>query len=150
MLYRHGLRESELCRLELNNINLDESKIFIKRLKGGQDFLHPIRGDDLRLIRRYLRDRSKSKGSYLPWFFISEQRNSFCRDSINKLVSLCARKAKFDKRITPHMLRHGCGYALINKGTDVRIVQDYLGHRDIGNTVIYTKLNTKAFNGLWD
>ncbi|SHN93538.1 hypothetical protein BHECKSOX_427 [Bathymodiolus heckerae thiotrophic gill symbiont] len=42
MLYRHGLRESELCNLQLEVINLDEARIFIKRVKNGNDFIHPI------------------------------------------------------------------------------------------------------------
>ena len=54
------------------------------------------------------------------------------------------------RKITPHMLRHGCGYALINKGYDVRVVQDYLGHKDIRNTAIYTRLDDKQFKGLWE
>ena len=54
MLYRHGLRESELCNLRLSQLDLDTSHIFIKRLKGGVDMNHPIPGDELRLIRRYL------------------------------------------------------------------------------------------------
>ena len=55
MLYRHGLRETELCNLQLESINLDEAKIFVKRVKRGNDFMHPIASDELRLIRRYLR-----------------------------------------------------------------------------------------------
>ena len=61
MLYRHGLRESELCEIQLEAINLDEAKIFVKRVKNGNDFMHPIASDELRLIRRYLRLRNEKK-----------------------------------------------------------------------------------------
>ena len=51
MLYRHGLIESELCNnLQLEAINLDEARIFIKRVKNGNDFIHPIASDELRLL----------------------------------------------------------------------------------------------------
>jgi len=149
MLYRHGLRESELCDLQLEAINLDEARIFIKRVKNGNDFIHPIASDELRLLRRYLRLRETKKGQGLPWLFVSEQGTSFCRDSINKMVTASYKRAGL-RKITPHMLRHGCGYALINKGYDVRVVQDYLGHKDIRNTAIYTRLDDKQFKGLWD
>jgi len=87
MLYRHGLRESELCNLQLEAINLDEARIFIKRVKNGNDFIHPIASDELRLLRRYLRLREEKQGQGLPWLFVSEQGTSFCRDSINKIVT---------------------------------------------------------------
>jgi hypothetical protein len=48
------------------------------------------------------------------------------------------------------MLRHACGYALANKGTDTRTIQDYLGHRSIQHTVRYTKLAPGRFNGLFE
>jgi len=80
---------------------------------------------------------------------VSEQGTSFCRDSINKIVTASYKRAGL-RKITPHMLRHGCGYALINKGYDVRVVQDYLGHKDIRNTAIYTRLDGKQFKGMWE
>ena len=52
--------------------------------------------------------------------------------------------------IHPHMLRHGCGYALANRGRDTRLIQDYLGHVDIRNTVIYTRTAARRFEGLWE
>jgi len=63
-------------------------------------------------------------------------------------VSSIAKRGGLD--VHPHMLRHGCGYALANKGRDTRLIQDYLGHVDIGNTVIYTETAPARFEGLWD
>jgi site-specific recombinase XerD len=51
--------------------------------------------------------------------------------------------------VHPHMLRHGCGYKLINDGVDIRTVQQYLGHASINSTVIYTKLDSRRFDGMW-
>ena len=64
MLYRHGLRVSELCHLKLEQVHLEQSTIFIKRFKNGIDGMHPFAGDELRLLRRYLRERE----STLPCF----------------------------------------------------------------------------------
>ena len=55
----------------------------------------------------------------------------------------------FPIQVHPHMLRHGCGYKLANDGVDTRTLQDYLGHRQIANTVRYTELASGRFNGLW-
>ena len=48
-----------------------------------------------------------------------------------------------------HQLRHACGYYFANKGCDLRLIQDYLGDKQIQNTVRYTALNAKRFRGLW-
>ena len=66
MLYRHGLRVSELCLIKLEQLNLDQATVFVKRSKNGIDGMHPIAGDELRLLRRYLRERETE----LPWLFI--------------------------------------------------------------------------------
>ncbi|ECZ4168724.1 tyrosine-type recombinase/integrase, partial [Salmonella enterica] len=51
--------------------------------------------------------------------------------------------------IHPHMLRHACGYALANQGMDTRLIQDYLGHRNIRHTVLYTASNVERFRKVW-
>ena len=149
MLYRHGFRETELCNLRVDYINVDEAKLFIKRLKGSNDCNQPIKGDELRLIKRHLAIRAKKSSRHLPWLFISEQGNQLSRFTVIKAIATCANLAKL-RKITPHMLRHGCGYYLANKGIDVRVIQDYLGHKKIQNTVLYTRLSGKRFERLWD
>lgn len=52
--------------------------------------------------------------------------------------------------VNPHMLRHGCGFALADMGHDTRLIQDYLGHKDIKNTVIYTRTAARRFESIWD
>ena len=149
MLYRHGLRESELCGLKLDFIDFSQANIFIKRLKGSNSFTHPITGDELRLIRRYLKIRNSKSTANLPWLFLSERGNQLSRFTIIKTLETCSEKAGLP-RVNPHMLRHGCGYYLANKGYDLRRIQDYLGHRNVQNTVKYTRLSGKAFEGMWE
>lgn len=151
MLYRHGLRETELCNIKLEQIDLDQGRFHLQRLKDSNSFSHPIDGEELRLIRRYLRFKEGRKGQALPWLFVSDRGNQFCRSTIIKTVATCATNGNItDKTITPHMLRHGCGFYLANKGYDVRVIQDYLGHKNIQNTVIYTQLTGKQFEGMWE
>ncbi len=63
MLYRHGLRASELYNLRLDQLDFEQAKVHIKRLKGSTSFSHPITGDELRLIRRYIRTKVGKQGS---------------------------------------------------------------------------------------
>lgn len=149
LMYRHGLRESELCNLRLSYVDFEQSKIYIKRVKGGIDFVQPVMGDEMRLIKRYMKTRSGKTSLSLPWLIVSEQGNQLSRFTVIKLLETLSKHAGI-RKVNPHMLRHGCGHYLANKGVDIRIIKDYLGHANIQNTVIYTRLTGKQFDGLWD
>jgi len=82
--------------------------------------------------------------------FISERRKRLSRCTVWLMISQVAQAAGLEHlEIHPHMLRHSCGYALVNKGTDIRIIQGYLGHRCISSTVRYTRLDSKRFAKLF-
>ncbi len=144
LMYRHGLRETELCRLTVSVLDMDSARIWVERLKGSLSTHHPIDGDELRAMRRYLRTRD----SQLPWLFVTERRGQFTRQGIYYLVRRIGDCAELGK-VHPHMLRHSCGYALANKGCDLRTIQDYLGHRDPKHTAIYTRTAANRFENLW-
>jgi type 1 fimbriae regulatory protein FimB len=145
--YRHGLRVSELVGLRLDQVRLDEGRIWVKRLKGSLDTDQPMQGDTLRALRVWLRERALMRWHDLPWLFISE-RGSMSRKAVNYLIAEAAKKAGLP-HVHPHMLRHSCGYYLANKGTNTRLIQDYLGHKNIQHTVRYTRIAAKKFEGLW-
>ena len=87
----------------------------------------PVAGDELRAVKRHLATRTNA----LPWLFISERGQPLTRQSVNYLVDAPAARAGLPG-VRPHTLRHSCGFALANKGYDLRLIQDYLGHRDPG------------------
>ncbi|WP_295452908.1 tyrosine-type recombinase/integrase [uncultured Thiodictyon sp.] len=144
LTYRHGLRETELCRLTVAALDLESARLWVERLKGSLSTHHPLDGEELRAIRRYLRIRD----SRLPWLFVSERGGPFTRQGVYYLVRRIGERAWLGK-VHPHMLRHTCGYALANKGHDLRTIQDYLGHRDPKHTAIYTRTAAKRFENLW-
>lgn len=144
MMYRHGLRVSEAIDLTYGDLDFKEKLLKVHRLKGCKPSLHPMTRDELKLITEYLKSRPKWAADDL--LFASE-RGAMCRQAVNHILRDLSRLIGF--RVTPHMLRHSCGYYLINKGTDLRTVQEYLGHRDINSTVIYTELDHSRFKGLF-
>ena len=144
MMFRHGLRVSEAISLRRDELDLDRSMLWVHRLKGGLSVQQPLAGDELRAIRRYLALRH----SELPWLFISERGQPLTRQAVSYLVGLAARRAGLPG-VHPHTLRHSCGYYLANKGHDLRLIQDYLGHRDPKHTVHYTRTAGRRFEGLW-
>jgi type 1 fimbriae regulatory protein FimB len=147
--YRHGLRASELVEMRLDALSLETAHVWVQRLKGSLSTQHRLEGPTLRAVRRWLDVRTKSRWTHLPWLFVSE-RGAMSRKAVNYLIETAAQRAGLPVHVHPHMLRHSCGYALANKGVDTRLIQDYLGHRNIQHTVRYTATAAKRFERIWD
>lgn len=143
-MYRHGLRVSEAVGLRRDEVDLDRARLWVRRLKNGLSVEQPIAGDELRAIRRYLASRKDA----LPWLFLSERGQPLTRQSVNYVIAAAASRAGLPP-VHPHMLRHSCGFALADKGHDLRLIQDYLGHRDPKHTVHYTRIAGSRFDGVW-
>lgn len=127
-----------------DQLNLKRARVWIARLKNSLSVEHPIDGEELRAIKRYLGTRTDK----LPWLFVSERGLPMTRQAVSYLVREAGLRAGLP-RVHPHMLRHACGYYLANEGTDLRTMQDYLGHRDPKHTVRYTRVAGSRFEGLW-
>ena len=106
--------------------------------------MHPIEGDELRLLRRLQREYPDT-----PFVFITERGGPLTRSTVSKIVARAGELAGLPFPVHPHMLRHATGYYLANKGHPTRTIQAYLGHKSIQHTVRYTELSAKAFERLW-
>jgi site-specific recombinase XerD len=144
LAYRHGLRVSELTSIRIADIDLDAARIWVKRIKEGLSTTQPLQGDELRGLRAYLRTRK----DHLPWLFLSSQCGQMTRQNVNYLTKEAGARAGLG-HVYPHMLRHTCGHVLADKGTDTRLLQDWLGHRDIRHTAWYTRTSSKRFETIW-
>jgi integrase len=141
--FRHGLRVSELCSLQWSDIEFETGTLHLRRAKGGTTATHPLLGDELRALRTLKREAQS------PFVFVSERNAPFTVSGFAKLVERVGIEAKLPFKVHPHMLRHACGYALANRGTDTRTLQAYLGHRSIQSTVRYTELASGRFKNIW-
>jgi len=142
--YRHGLRVSELVSLRWEQIDLAQGLLHVTRAKHGTPSTHPIRGPEVRALRRLKRDYGDS-----PYVFVTERGGPLTDSTVRKLVARAGRKAGLPFPIHPHMLRHACGFKLANDGHDTRALQHYLGHKNIQHTCRYTELAADRFNGFW-
>ncbi|MBI2840541.1 MAG: tyrosine-type recombinase/integrase [Acidobacteria bacterium] len=146
LMFRHGLRVSEACGLMLDQVDLESGRLHVHRLKNGLSTTHPLRQQEAKAIRRWLARRPRSVGSHL---FLSERGQGLTRQGVAYLVRRYGRLAKLPVGVHAHMLRHACGYALADHGADALLIRDYLGHRNIANTTVYTRTNPARFDRLW-
>jgi site-specific recombinase XerD len=105
---------------------------------------HPLEGDELRALRRHQRESPES-----PFVFVSERGAPLTAPGFSRMVERAGVEANLGIKVHAHMLRHACGYALANRGTDTRTLQAYLGQKNIQNTTRYAALAPDRFKGLW-
>lgn len=142
--FRHGLRVSELVALRWDQVDLEQGFLHVSRLKNGVPSTHPLRGPEIRALRRLRRDYWIS-----PYIFTSERGGAMIDSSVRKIIARAGDQAKLGFSVHPHMLRHACGFKLANEGHDTRAIQHYLGHRNIQHTVRYTELAADRFKRFW-
>jgi type 1 fimbriae regulatory protein FimB/type 1 fimbriae regulatory protein FimE len=143
--YRHGLRASELVDLRWDQIDFNTANLHVRRAKRGTPATHPIRGDELRALRRLAREQ-EPKSAFV---FTSERGAPFTTAGFARMIERLGEAASLGFKPHPHMLRHACGFALANKGHDTPALQGYLGHRNIQHTVRYTDLSSDRFKDFW-
>lgn len=145
LAYRHGLRVSELVALRLEQVDLRQGILHVRRRKNGLPSTHPLRGPAIRALRQVLRDYPET-----PYVFVSERKGPMSDSAFRKLVARAGEAAQLGMPIHPHMLRHSTGFKLANDGQDTRAIQHYLGHKNIQHTVLYTQLAADRFNDFWE
>jgi type 1 fimbriae regulatory protein FimB/type 1 fimbriae regulatory protein FimE len=143
--YRHGLRVSELVTLRWDAVDFDQGQLHVNRAKNGSPAVHPIRGPELRALRRLKREQDPAS----PFLFTSERGAPLTSAGFRKLIARLGVTAQFKFLVHPHMLRHACGFKLANEGHDTRSLQHYLGHKNIHHTVRYSELTSARFKDFW-
>ncbi len=144
LAYRHGLRVSELVALRWDQIDLKQDILHVARRKNGSPATHPLRGPELRALRKLMRDYPDT-----PYIFVTERKGPMTTGAVRKVIARAGELADISFPVHPHMLRHSTGYYLASKGHDTRAIQAYLGHRNIQHTVRYTELSPDRFKEFW-
>lgn len=147
LFYATGMRVSELVNLKLSDMNLESS--FLKCTgKGNKERIIPLGRMAQEAIQAYL-DRVRNKlTTKAQELFISQQKKKFSRQSLWGIIKKYAKDARINKRITPHTLRHSFATHLLERGADLRVVQELLGHSDISTTQIYTHISKDRLKGI--
>jgi integrase len=144
--FYHGLRVSELTALTVRDVDLSGGRINIRRLKNGFSTVHPLVANEQRFLEAWMSVRPPSEEG---WLFPGGKGQRLSRQYVYRLLRRYGEKAGLALKVHPHMLRHACGYELAEQGMDTRLIQDYLGHRNIRHTVHYTAGNAARFARAW-
>jgi len=145
--YSHALRISECLQARWDDFDFEQGVYHVHRLKGSISGDQPLRGVTIRALRRLKREGPTSA----DFVFVSERGGRLSVRGVQKMVERLAERAGLGNlAIHPHMFRHSCGYYLAERGADLRLIQQYLGHTNIQHTVRYTHLSPKKFRRLWD
>ncbi|MCD9134127.1 tyrosine-type DNA invertase, partial [Escherichia coli] len=150
LCFIHGFRTNEICRLQISDVDINSKSIYINRLKKGFSTTHPLLNEEIQALNDWLVIRKNYKNAESKWLFLSQKGNVLSRQQFYNIISKSGCRAGLPLVIHPHMLRHSCGFSLANKGIDTRLIQDYLGHRNIRHTVWYTASNSGRFHGIWN
>ena len=129
MAYRHGLRVKELLQLTWQDTDFKKARLNVRRVKNGLNTTHPIQGYTLRLLCQLKRITNHD-----TFVFVTERGSPMTPSTIRYIVRKVADAAGLKTAVHPHMLRHGTGYYLANKGVGTRTIQEYLGHKNIEHT----------------
>jgi type 1 fimbriae regulatory protein FimB len=141
--FRHGMRASEVCGLELKDVDLKNGEITIRRLKGSLKTTQPLadlQGQPLLSEKRVLRAWLAERGSHPSKFvFVSQKSSRVHRSQFYRIFSNAAEQAGLpkDKR-HPHCLKHSLGVTLVEMNVNLAVIKQALGHKSIASTAIYT------------
>lgn len=145
VLYATGMRVSELITLKLSDLRLNRRILNVVG-KGGKQRIIPITKRAHDLIVKWMKCIPESSVYLFPSYGI---KGHLTRDAINKLLVDISIGTNIDrKRLTPHKLRHAFATHIMNRGADLRVVQELLGHSSISTTEIYTHIHDERLVGL--
>jgi len=151
VLYATGLRVSELCGLGVNDVQLTAGYLVAKG-KGSKERIVPLGRVAVEKVREYLATSRPAllKRRESRALFVTPRGAGFTRQGFWKLLKRYALKAGIRKPLSPHKLRHSFATHLVERGADLRAVQQMLGHADLSTTQIYTHVNSARLRSVYD
>ena len=153
LLYATGMRVSELVNVPMKNVDMKMQYVIVMG-KGSKERMLPLGRTALHYLEHYLTvvrpQLLHGKPDKAAELFVTGWGGPMTRERFYEIIVAYGKSAGISKRVTPHMLRHSFATHLLNNGTDLRIVQELLGHADISTTQIYTHLDVERLREVYD
>lgn len=143
LIYSCGLRRSELLFLKPDAIDSKRNILIIKQAKGRKDRITPLSEKIIEMLREYYI-------TYKPkvWLFEGQTGGQYCAESLAKVLKQAIHRVGIKKPVSLHWLRHSYATHLLESGTDLRFIQELLGHSSSRTTEIYTHVSTKSLQNI--
>jgi integrase/recombinase XerD len=139
LIYACGFRVSELTNLKVHDLNFEEMIGHVRQSKGRKDRVFNIPQKLLKKLKKQVQKQQKTNQEFL----FSGQNGKLSDRNIQKIMKNAVKKAGIEKDVHPHTLRHSFATHLLEAGTDIRMIQELLGHADLSTTQIYTHISTE-------
>lgn len=141
LIYSAGLRLCEAANLKIQDIDSRRKLIHIRAAKGKKDRYTLLSNETLEILRQYVRQYKPQE-----WLFQGQKEdNHLTTRTIQKVFESAAFKAGIRKKVSVHTLRHSFAMHLLENGTDLRYIQELLGHKNSATTEIYTHVSERDF-----
>ncbi len=143
VIYALGLRLGEVLNLKVSDIDSDRMEVNIRQAKGNRDRIVFLPKNSLDLLRSYFLEYKPNK-----FLFEGQGRDKYSSTSVQKLLKKYLKLAKITKKASVHTLRHSFATHLLEQGTDIRFIQELLGHKNIATTQLYTKISKSSLKNI--
>ncbi len=141
-----GMRVSELCNLNLEDLELEKRVVHIRGGKGKKDRIVILPQHFVERIEEYVKELGRKFGPLFP----SRKGERISPRSVQRIVKKYAEMAGIKKKVTPHVLRHSFATSMLNRGADIRFIQHLLGHSTLATTEIYTHVDERTLREVYD
>jgi integrase/recombinase XerD len=155
-LYATGMRISELVGLDRRDLDLEDGLLRVVG-KGSKERIVPVGSSACEALRVYLAQgrpqlirehrRSRDDGEAV---FLNTRGGRLSRQSCWKIVRVTGQRAGLGGRLSPHVLRHSCATHMLDRGADIRVVQELLGHASLSTTQVYTKVSPERLRAVYE
>ena len=145
LFYSTGMRRTELCRLNLADLNTERRTVHVRQGKGKKDRMVPVGLQALAWLDRYLREVRPRLclDTRTQALFLTGYGQAFNPDVLSRMVSTWLQRAGLKRKGCCHVLRHSCATHMLENGADIRFIQQLLGHEKLDTTAIYTEVSIK-------
>lgn len=145
LFYSTGIRRTELCRLDLPDVNTERRTVHVRQGKGKKDRMVPVGLRAIEWIERYLKEVRPRLclDTRTQALFLTGYGDAFNPDVLSRMVSGWLTQAGLKRKGCCHVLRHSCATHMLDNGADIRFIQQLLGHEKLETTAICTEVSIK-------
>ena len=145
LFYSTGMRRTELCRLDLADLNTERCTVHVRQGKGKKDRMVPVGLRAIDWLERYLKEVRPRLclDTRTQALFLTGYGEAFNPDVLSRMVSSWLKQAALKRKGCCHVLRHSCATHMLENGADIRFIQQLLGHEKLDTTAIYTEVSIR-------